>query len=104
MWVAIELTSAALVTGIVTLSSNIRALVAGRHAIRTEDGELFGTLTVSERGAWGLINLFRRRGGEPGDVLVLMFNHATGEVMARIGLRTDVVPEPTLSATDAETV
>ena len=52
-----------------------------------------GQLVISDHATWGLGPLFRRRGGEPGDILLLTFDLRQSEVTARLG-DLAVVPEP----------
>jgi DNA-directed RNA polymerase alpha subunit len=92
-WAAIELPTSALANGIVQLPASFRQTVSGRYALRTEDGQIVGNLVVSDRATWGLSPLFRRRGGEPGDILLLTFDLRRQEVTARLG-DLAVVPEP----------
>jgi hypothetical protein len=73
-WVAIKLPPSALSNGIVQLPISFRQQVSGRYALKTEKGLVIGQLLVSDRGTWGLGPLFRRRGGEPADMLLLTFD------------------------------
>ena len=92
-WAAVELSAAALSSGVVQLPASFRAQMRGRYALRTEDGLTVGQLVVSDQATWGLGPLFRRRGGEPGDILLLTFDLQPREVTARLGDMT-VIPEP----------
>jgi hypothetical protein len=79
--------------GIVQLPSSFRQHVSGRFALRTEDGLVIGQLVVSDNATWGLGPLFRRRGGEPGDMLLLTFDVQQRQVTAKLG-DLAVIPEP----------
>ena len=92
-WAAIKLPPSALSNGIVQLPASFRQHVSGRYALRTEDGVLIGQLVVSDNATWGLGPLFRRRGGEPGDMLLLTFDLEQRQVTARLG-DLAVIPEP----------
>lgn len=92
-WAAIELPPSALSNGIVQLPASFRQQVSGRYALRTEDGLVIGQLVVSDQATWGLGPLFRRRGGEPGDILLLTFDLQRRQVTARLG-DLGVIPEP----------
>ena len=92
-WAAIQLSPSALSNGIVQLPASFRQHVSGRYALRTEDGLMIGQLVVSDRATWGLGPLFRRRGGEPGDMLLLTFDVQQRQVTARLG-DLAVIPEP----------
>jgi hypothetical protein len=54
---------------------------------------VIGQLVVSDHGTWGLGPLFRRRGGEPGDMLLLTFDLQRRQVTARLG-DLAVIPVP----------
>jgi hypothetical protein len=95
-WVAIEVSSSALTTGIIHIPAGMREFIMGRYALRTDDNEEIGSLVVSERAAWGLSPFFRRRGGEVGDVLVCTFDLRQRQVIARVGSKESVLPETTL--------
>jgi hypothetical protein len=92
-WVAIKLPPSSLSNGIVQLPSSFRQHVSGRYTLRTEDGLVIGQLVVSDNATWGLGTLFRRRGGEPGDILLLTFDVQGRQVTARLG-DLAVIPEP----------
>jgi hypothetical protein len=92
-WVAIKLPPSSLSNGIVQLPASFRQQVSGRYALRTEDGLVIGQLVVSDNATWGLGPLFRRRGGEPGDILLLTFDLQRRQVTARLG-DLAVIPEP----------
>jgi hypothetical protein len=92
-WVAIKLPPSALSNGVVQLPASFRQQVSGRFALRTEDGLVIGQLVVSDHATWGLGTLFRRRGGEPGDILLLTFDMQHRQVTARLG-DLAVIPEP----------
>jgi hypothetical protein len=92
-WLAVELAPAAMSTGIISVPSAISRFVQGKHLLLTEDGTGVGTLVISKYAGWGLGPLFRRRGGEPGDVLALTFDLQRHEARARFGTREDVLAD-----------
>ena len=92
-WAATELSASALSSGVVQLPASFRQQMSGHYVLRTEDGLMVGRLVVSDKATWGLGPLFRRRGGEPGDILLLVFDLRKREVTARLGDLT-VLPEP----------
>ncbi len=92
-WAAIKLSPSALSSGVVQLPSNLREQLKGSFALRTADGTGIGRLVVSDRATWGLGPLFRRRGGEPGDLLLLTFDLRRREVTAQLG-DLAILPEP----------
>jgi hypothetical protein len=96
-WVATKLPPSALSNGIIQIPAGFRQQVSGRYALRTEDGLVIGQLVVTDRATWGLGPLFRRRGGEPGDMLLLTFDLQRRQVTARLGDMA-VIPEPAILA------
>ena len=93
-WAAVEVTPAMLSTGVAGLPGGLRNILRGRYSIDTEDGEKVGNLVVSDRAVWGLGKFFRRCGGDPGDVLVLIFKPSLHSVTARVGAKASVLPDP----------
>jgi hypothetical protein len=91
-WAAIELASSALSSGVVQLPLGLRQQLRGRYVLKSEDGQKIGQLAISDNATWGLSPLFRRRGGEPGDILLLTFDLRRHEVTAKVG-DLAVVPE-----------
>jgi hypothetical protein len=89
-WLAVELSPAALSSGIITVPSGIRPFIEGRYVLRTRDGSEVGNLVVSRSAGWGLRPFFRKRGGEPGDVVVLTFDLQRHEAVVRVGTKEDV--------------
>jgi hypothetical protein len=89
-WLAVELSPAALSSGVIVVPSGISRFIGGRYLLRTQDGSEVGTLVISEHAGWGLGPLFRRRGGEPDDVVVLTFDLQRHEAVVRLGTKEDV--------------
>lgn len=79
--------------GVISLPAGFRQQVNGRFALRTEDGLVIGQLVVSDNATWGLGPLFRRRGGEADDILLLTFDLQARQVTVRLG-DLAVIPEP----------
>lgn len=92
-WVALEISASIIASGVVQLPVGIRHHLVGHYVLKAEGGEAVGQLVVSERATWGLGPLFRRRGGESGDILLLIFDLQLHEAMARLGDLT-VLPDP----------
>ncbi len=91
-WIAVKLSPSALSSGVIHVPAGVKDLVQGRYAIKMDDGHNIGNLVVSEQAAWGLARLFRRRGGEPGDILSITFDVRQRQVTARLGDAT-IIPE-----------
>ena len=84
VWIGYRLSEAMIANGMFSVPAPMKRFVNGRFTLCTSDGSAIGAVTVGENANWGLSPLFRRRGGEPGDLLVLLFNVAKGQVEARI--------------------
>lgn len=72
--VCYRLSKAVLSNGIVSIPAGIRQYVQGRFKLKTADGVEVGNLVAKDTSAWGLGPFFRRRGGEPGDLLTIRFD------------------------------
>ena len=71
-------------------------MTLGEFILKTADGSLFGNLKVRNTSGWSLYSFFVRRGGEPGDYFVLVFDLQKRETTAYIGdadLLNDFLPE-----------
>jgi len=91
MWFAYRL------SGSISIPTAARRLVQGDYALRTEDGSIVGKLAVREAGVWGLRPLFRRRGGEAGDYLLLVVdskNHNATAVVGDADILQGFAPQP----------
>jgi hypothetical protein len=59
--------------------------INGQFSLRAADGSVMGTLATNQASAWGLGPMFRRRGVETDDYLVLVFDIANSTAVAHIG-------------------
>jgi hypothetical protein len=94
LWLAVELSPAALSSGVITVPSGLSRFVEGKYLLRTQDGSEVGTLVISGASGWGLKSFFGRRGGEPGDVIVLTLDLRRHEAALRLGTKEDMFPDP----------
>jgi hypothetical protein len=85
IWLAFELSEGVIDSGVFSVPAGIRAYVLGDFEMRDDNGVIIGRVRVKDNGSWGLLPLFSRRGGEPGDVLLLVFDPALKQVVARLG-------------------
>ncbi|MBI4657649.1 MAG: hypothetical protein HY735_02165 [Verrucomicrobia bacterium] len=72
--VSYRLSKSVLSNGIVSVPAGIRQYVQGRFTLKTADAVEVGNLVAKDTSAWGLGPFFRRRGGEPGDILTIRFD------------------------------
>ena len=85
VWLGFQLSQAMISSGNFTVPAAMKTFVSGEFLLKAEDGSLVGAAVVQESGAWGLGPFFRRRGGEPGDHLVLVFDLTAREAVVQIG-------------------
>jgi hypothetical protein len=85
IWLGYRLSQAMLTSGVFTVPSSMKPFVKGQFILKDNDNSRIGSVVVKENGAWGLGPFFKRRGGEPGDSLVILFNLAAHEAAVRIG-------------------
>jgi hypothetical protein len=88
-WIAVELSDASVSSGIIHIPTGFERFVAGRFLLKTQDGSEVGNLVVSRNACWGLRPLFMKKGGEPGDVVVLTFDLKRREANVRVGTKED---------------
>jgi hypothetical protein len=80
-----RLSAGILSNGVVSVPASLRTFIRGRFALLTADNAATGTLVAKDHTAWGLGPLFRRRGGEPGDYLSIVFNLSQRAAVAQVG-------------------
>jgi hypothetical protein len=80
-----RLSAGILSNGVVSVPASLRTFIQGRFTLLTEDNAAAGTLVAKGHSAWGLGPLFRRRGGELGDYLSIVFNLSQRAAVAQIG-------------------
>jgi hypothetical protein len=85
IWIGYRLSDAMLSGGVFSVPPGVKALLSGSYSLRTSEGLTVDTVVVKGNTGWGLGTLFRRRGGESGDILVLVFDSKAQEVIASIG-------------------
>lgn len=85
IWLGYRLSGAMITSGVFTVPSAMKRFILGEFRFMAADGVNLGTVVSKEEGAWGLGSLFRRRGGEPGDYLVLEFDVDARVAVAHLG-------------------
>jgi len=96
IWIAHRLSSAMIRSGVFAVPASMRKFLQGTFSLRTADGALIGNLNIKDSSGWSLGSFFRRRGGETGDYLVLVFHLTKRQVVIHIGdqdLLDDFQPE-----------
>ncbi|MGQ0763337.1 MAG: DNA-directed RNA polymerase subunit alpha C-terminal domain-containing protein [Acidobacteriota bacterium] len=85
IWIAYEISEPMMSSGVATLPAGISRYVEGKFSLKTEDGLTVGTLAAGPANVWGFGPLFRRRGGEPGDHLILIIDSTRRQATVMIG-------------------
>ena len=85
VWVGYQLSESTVYGGVVTIPSKMTTFINGQFSLRAADGSVMGTLASNNTSAWGLGPMFRRRGVEAEDYLVLVFDLANRTAVAHIG-------------------
>ena len=85
VWLGFQLSEAMIASGTFTVPTAMKSFVSGEFLLKAEDGPPIGTAVVQESWSWGLGPFFTRRGGEPGDHLILVFDLAAREAVVHIG-------------------
>jgi len=85
IWILLRLSKAVLTSGVFGCPSGLRRFLGGEFSLQTVDETRVGTLVVGDTGTWGLGPFFRRRGGEVGDYLRLMFDLGKRTATIRTG-------------------
>jgi hypothetical protein len=85
IWVALKLNRGLITSGVFGVPADMKRYLQGNFVLKTADGALIGDLKVKDVSGWSLGALFRRRGGEPGDYLILTFDPASRQATAYIG-------------------
>ena len=80
-----RLSTGILSNGIVSVPAALKGFIQGKLLLITADNSATGTLVAKEHTAWGLGPFFRRRGGEPGDYLLIVFDLTQRVAVAQIG-------------------
>jgi len=85
VWLGYNTSKAMIRDGLFTVPATMKKFIEGTFELKSSDDKHLGNLTIKESGAWGLVPLFRRRGGEPGDFLILEFDLSKKEAIAKLG-------------------
>lgn len=83
-WISYKLSEGAINSGVVSVPSAMKDVTQGAFAIRTAKGDDLGTFSVQEARGWGLGPLFRRRGGEPGDHLLIILDRTNNTASVQL--------------------
>jgi hypothetical protein len=85
IWLGYKLSRSMIHSGCFSVPTNMRRLVSGKFSVEPDGDRRVAELAVSDSGGWGLSKFFLRRGGEPGDYLVLIFDLDNRNATALMG-------------------
>jgi Bacterial RNA polymerase, alpha chain C terminal domain len=85
IWIGYCLSEGMFGNGVFSVPSALKQFLQGKYEMRTTDGTTIGTVVIKDNAGWGVGTFFRRRGGEPGDTLLLIFDAKSQVVIASIG-------------------
>jgi len=84
IWFAYRLTHVMIRSGFFSLPAAMQKFLQGEFSLKAADNATIGSLKIKSCG-WGLQPFYRRRGGEPEDYLILVFDLNLREVKAYVG-------------------
>lgn len=103
--VVYRISAGILSNGIVSVPAALKSFLQGKFVLMTADNSPAGTLVAKNSTAWGLGPFFRRRGGEAGDYLSIVFDLSKRLAVVQIGdasLAEQLEMPNTCSAKDGE--
>jgi hypothetical protein len=85
IWIGYRLSEGMVRNGVFSVPSGLKRFLQGKFMLKTSDGGMMGTVAIRENSGWGLSPFYRRRGGEAGDTLLLVFDLSQGETLVSVG-------------------
>jgi hypothetical protein len=85
IWIGYRLSDGMVRNGAFGVPSGLKKFLQGKFTLKAADGDVMGTLSISESSGWGLGPFYRRRGGEAGDTLLIVFDLSRQEASISIG-------------------
>jgi hypothetical protein len=71
--------------GTFSVPSGVKKFLQGKFTLKAADGGVIGTLVIRDSSGWGLGTFYRRRGGEAGDTLLIVFDLKSQEALISVG-------------------
>jgi hypothetical protein len=96
IWLGHQISRGMFEGGVFSVPAAMQKFLKGDFTFKVADGVYLGKLNVKDSSAWSLRPFFERRGGEPGDYLVITFDLSTRQAKAFVGdkdLLDDFQPE-----------
>lgn len=85
VWISYRLSEGMIGNGAFSVPGGMKKFLQGSYVLKAADGQPIGTLVVKENAGWGIGPFFRRRGGEPGDTLLIVFDLKARAAQVSIG-------------------
>ena len=85
VWISYRLSDAVIFSGVCSIPTAMKRFLDGQFTAIAVDGSRVGTLVCKGNSFWGLGPFFRRRGGEAGDCMVILFDLSKREATIHIG-------------------
>ena len=85
LYLAYQLSKAAISGGVITVPSAMKEKLGGKFSLYVSDGRHVGTLVSKNGCAWGLGPVLRGHSASPGDYLLLRFNVRDRKAQVSIG-------------------
>jgi hypothetical protein len=74
VWIVYKLSRAAAQSGVLSVPAALTDVLRGQFTLLTDDHSAIGTAVIEDTRLWGVSPFYRRRGVEPGDHLLLVFD------------------------------
>ncbi|MGH9970338.1 MAG: hypothetical protein ACREBG_21455 [Pyrinomonadaceae bacterium] len=85
LWIGYQLSESTVKSGVVSIPQSLLKFISDQFSLHTVDGMFVGTLATNQSSAWGLGPIFRRRGVEADDYLVLVLDLSKRIAIAHFG-------------------
>ncbi|MDX8411270.1 MAG: DNA-directed RNA polymerase subunit alpha C-terminal domain-containing protein [Mariprofundaceae bacterium] len=85
IWVSYKISESSVFSGVMSTPGKMRQYLDGEFDLYSADKEPVGKLCASQGKTWGLGPFFRRRGCEPGDFMIVLYDLKTRLAVAEIG-------------------
>jgi hypothetical protein len=85
IWIGYRLSEGMVRNGAFSVPSGLKKFLQGQFTLKAVDGSAMGTVSIRENSGWGLGPFFRRRGGEAGDTLLVVFDLSRQEALISVG-------------------
>jgi hypothetical protein len=85
IWIGYQLSESMVKNGTFSVPNGLKKFLQGKFALKAADENVMGTLSIRENSGWGLGPFYRRRGGEAGDTLLVVFDLSRQEALVSVG-------------------